>query len=263
MCGEIACLTSEHRGSRSSCKYLTQGPSAERPVADPICDAGGGLLEVGPDLAGIAARERDYDLADASSRDGCDSSMGELDNIYDEGGLQEPFAGEVLDGHGTIVLEDEVGPDPDGAAAVVTGMCIGEIALPDDDGALASSEGESAEPLPAASSGSSAVPATLGRNEPWRDLAPPDAFGYVHTISTGRGRMRIQRGKPKGRVSISCFRHTGCRLLLNEARCPPDEALFQWLFEGPDEQVGDSREVKRRLAEAHMKSAKDRWSRPL
>lgn len=60
---------------------------------------------------------------------------------------------------------------------------------------------------------------------------PSSIGGYVY--ADGRSIMRIQRGKPAGRCTVTCYRHPACNFLLNLDKTPPDEELFAWLFAMP------------------------------
>lgn len=59
-------------------------------------------------------------------------------------------------------------------------------------------------------------------------LVGPSSTGYV--TSEGRLCVRIQRGKPKGSVSIRCYRHRNCSLLLTERLALGDDDLLEWAF---------------------------------
>eukprot|EP00959_Pyramimonas_sp_CCMP1952_P454644 9470222-Pyramimonas_sp.AAC.3 len=93
--------------------------------------------------------------------------------------------------------------------------------------------------------------------QPWELLSEMSKEGYV--AYRNRSVIRIQRGRPAKSTTVTCFRHTGCRLCITESRCPSDEELFKWLFEIPEDQAGDDRDTKRARASAHMNSARERW----
>ena len=114
-------------------------------------------------------------------------------------------------------------------------------------GSGASSSGAGAEPPPA-------VP------EPWMELTGPSATGY---FSLGvRSVLRIQRGKPAYSVTVNCYRHVGCRLLIAQSRCPDDEALKRWLFEVHPPAADAPAAEKKHLATDHMNIGKARWFAP-
>ena len=95
--------------------------------------------------------------------------------------------------------------------------------------------------------------------EPWQEVSDPGSSGYCYY--KGRQAIRIQRGKPNANsVSISCYRHTSCTMLLSASRCPPDSTLKQWLFEVEATPAGASDELKAALRRRHMQLGKDRWS---
>eukprot|EP00959_Pyramimonas_sp_CCMP1952_P119989 2508830-Pyramimonas_sp.AAC.1 len=93
--------------------------------------------------------------------------------------------------------------------------------------------------------------------QPWELLSAMSKEGYV--AYRNRSVIRIQRGRPAKSTTVTCFRHTGCRLCITESRCPSDEELCKWLFELPQDQAGYDRGTKRARATAHMNSAKERW----
>lgn len=94
--------------------------------------------------------------------------------------------------------------------------------------------------------------------EPWEELGPVTTLGYVYD-RTPRSVLRIQRGKPKNSVTVNCYVHIGCRMLLTEARCPEDDTLKKWLYEVPAPRQGSSRAEQRLLADQHMSLGKGRW----
>lgn len=74
--------------------------------------------------------------------------------------------------------------------------------------------------------------------------------------------LRIQRGKPANRVTISCYRHPSCNILVNESRAPSDQDVFSWLYEVEPVAQGMSKEERQELARRHKKLARDRWTAP-
>lgn len=145
----------------------------------------------------------------------------------------------------------DVAPDLATAAAVA-------------DGAARVMPQEKGDPQGVSGAGSSAdAPPRVAQppvpvDEPWLALGDVTAMGYVYDQT--RMVMRVQRGKPKNSVTINCYRHSGCRMLLTERRCPDDAALKRWLFEVPRAPPGSSREEERRLASEHMAIGKGRWA---
>lgn len=68
--------------------------------------------------------------------------------------------------------------------------------------------------------------------QPWeRCGVPPPVGGYVY--AAGRSVMRLQRGKPAGRCTITCYLHRSCNLLLNLDRTPLDAERFRKLYALP------------------------------
>lgn len=131
------------------------------------------------------------------------------------------------------------------AAGVAEAMVVAGVADADE---LPAAVGEDA---------AMAVPPPPQAEELWRQLGPTTNMGYVYD-STPRSVLRIQRGKPKNSVTVNCYLHPGCKLLLVEARCPSDEVLKQWLYEVPRAVPGSSE--GRQLAATHMELGKGRWS---
>lgn len=74
--------------------------------------------------------------------------------------------------------------------------------------------------------------------------------------------LRIQRDKPPGRCTATCFRDRKCHFLLNLGRTPPDAELFRWLFEVEAVTADHSQEESNALAAEHTSIAKARWSAP-
>lgn len=98
--------------------------------------------------------------------------------------------------------------------------------------------------------------------EPWQRLtAPSPVGGYVNDGE--RSVLRIQRNKPPGRCTVTCYRHRGCHVLLNLDRTPPDAELYKWLFEVAPATTEHSREEAKALAAEHTSLAKARWSAPV
>lgn len=79
----------------------------------------------------------------------------------------------------------------------------------------------------------------------------------------GRSVLRIQRDKPKGKCTVTCYRHRRCHFLLNLNRTPTDLDLFKWLFELPPTESSATDEEKKALTARHMGNARAKWSAPL
>lgn len=92
----------------------------------------------------------------------------------------------------------------------------------------------------------------------WQQLIGPSASGYVYL--DGRAVMRIQRGKPTGRLTLSCYRHTRCSMLINLDRAPSDETLKQWLFEVEPTPPDSSKEARQTLTKRHLDLARSQWT---
>lgn len=116
----------------------------------------------------------------------------------------------------------------------------------------AASSSSSAPPMPAPMPAQDAAPDPIDR------LSGPSASGYVYDGT--RCVMRIQRGKPARSVTISCYSHARCTMLLTEARCPDDRELFRWLLAVPRAPPGCPTSESRELAAQHMALGKGQWS---
>lgn len=146
---------------------------------------------------------------------------------------------------------DEQPPDEEVVRSVAAGVleALASVEGGGDASASASSNGDAAPPPPQPE---------VAAMEPWLALGETTELGYVYDAQP-RSVMRIQRGKPKRSVTINCYIHTGCRMLLTEDRCPDDSVLKRWLFEVPAPSPGCSRDEARHLAEQHMALGKGRW----
>lgn len=92
---------------------------------------------------------------------------------------------------------------------------------------------------------------------PWEQVGEVTPSGYVYDGL--RSVLRIQRGKPAGSVTVNCYRHPGCRMLLSMARCPDDLTLKQWLFEVDAPLPGATADERKALAKQHMDLGRGRW----
>lgn len=112
----------------------------------------------------------------------------------------------------------------------------------------------------AGSSGDGAAPPPVP--QPWEEMVGPSPLGgYVYY--QGRSVLRIQRDKPKGKCTVTCYRHRRCHFLLNLNRTPTDLDLFKWLFELPPTESSATDEEKKALTARHMGNARAKWSAPL
>lgn len=131
------------------------------------------------------------------------------------------------------------------------GDASADVGVADVEGDAAEEDHDGSE-VPAAS----APPA----QQPWELLLPPSQAGYISDGS--KTVLRIQRDKPPGRCTISCYRHPGCNFLLNMGRTPPNEDLYRWLYEVEAATPDQSTAERKALAKRHSALAKERWSAP-
>ena len=188
-------------------------------------------------------RDREFELFSENE------SADEIANTFDpvSGTPAAPCDG----GDGAADEPDEGGmPDPATAAAVAAG--VSEFLDGLDIGA-GDATGGADDP----SAGGDGVPDPPPR-EPWEELGEPTSLGYIYD-STPRALLRIQRGKPPRNVTINCYRHSGCKMLLSEDRAPDDCTLKRWLFEVPAAAPGSSTMEARSLTEQHMALGYGRW----
>lgn len=215
------------------------GQSAERGALEH--DVAQEELDLENELADImsdgSAEELAECLAPAEADERPETSMGSGDNDL------ELTATAVVDKRVAEALLSELSgiAEPDGAA--------NEIAL----GAAAASSGAASS-----SDVAPADPPAPAEAAPWEELSERSALGYFYF--RGRSVMRVQRGKPARSVTVSCYRHSRCTMLLTESRCPDDEALKKWLFAVDAPAPGASSAEAKALALEHMALGKGQWS---
>lgn len=150
----------------------------------------------------------------------------------------------------------EVEADPHVVAAVAQGMSAiaQEVALEEVEAGSASSSsiGPGASGAQATEPPSEASPAT-----PWLIVSDPSASGYMY--HEGRSVGRVQYGNPKNSVTINCYQHPSCRLLIAESRCPELLTIKKWLFDVEPPQADATTEEKREMAKRHMASGRAAW----
>ena len=114
-----------------------------------------------------------------------------------------------------------------------------------------------------ASSSSVAPPAPVEEEvaaldqQPWERLSDVSPLGYVY--DGGRSIMRVQRGKPAQSVTVNCYNHSQCKMLLTLNRCPDDMTLKRWYFSVPAPPPGASTEASRALGRQHMAEGLRQW----
>lgn len=150
------------------------------------------------------------------------------------------------------------GPRPESVAMLAQeGAGIGEVI---DDGIelAAAPSAEAAGSSAEASADADVVAAHEVPKPPEELMTDPSPMGYVY--EEGRSVMRVQRGKPARSVTITCYRHSKCTMLLTEARCPSDLELNRWSLAVPAAPQGCSVEESRVLAAQHMALGKGQWA---
>lgn len=206
-------------------------------------------------------REEVLDLADFEAESLGSSDVEELEATFADDAA--PNATDTLGEREAGGPADATEPDPGFAStlsALIEEVVDGETegggsACPTTTGAQSSS---SADPLPSAPLAH--VAGEAGEVPPWAMLSAVSATGYVYDGM--RSVLRIQRGKPQGSVTISCYKHAGCRLLVSIARCETDEEIKKWYFEVGPPPEGASSADKKALAKRHMDLGKAKWFAP-
>lgn len=232
------------------------------PVDDPSDGAGdaGEVLDPGNDVRSRAPMG-EMDMADDEGGISDDSIMRELcANFCDsdeDGGVHLGRTGVIGDD-----LPDDV-PIPEVHPAMVLEVVDGlasvavDVGLDEEGAGSASSSGApvasgSADPLPAAAD----LPVA-----PWEGVSDPSQItGYMQL--DGRTIGRVQYGKPKNSVTINCYRHPNCRLLIAESRCPPLPVLKQWLLEVEAAPEGATQAMRSELAKQHAAIGRQKWFAP-
>ena len=180
----------------------------------------------------------------------------ELEAIYTSDLEESPAALERRDREDHAVPADAE-PDGEAVAAILSGV----QAASDDLGL----EAMPATPIGSSSSSSAPVvqaavadppPPLPNPGHPWELLSDMSSSGYMSF--QGRVVMRIQRGKPKHSVTVNCYRHTACKILLSESRCPSDLELKKWLFEVDPAQPGAAADSKS-LGKEHSGIGYQKW----
>lgn len=213
------------------------------------------------DLGDTTAREIDQPAV--GEPDGEDMDLAEmLADIWSES--SDDASGQLTPTAGDDDIDDPVQQALSGSRVnpLVVAELVGRLPEAADAAgasAAASSEAPADEPLLGHSPPD--VEPGAPADEPWSKLIGPSASGYVN--DDRRSVMRIQRGKPLGRCTITCYKHRGCNLLLNLNRCPDDKELFQWLYEVEPVTRETPPAAAKELASRHMALGKQRWSAPL
>lgn len=211
----------------------------------------------------VALPEPIMDLADAELAELDDDDQAELEATY---GHAQPGAGAVAGPRDVLSerVEDPFfgPPDEETIRAVAKGTnqvaeTLGLQGEGAEDGAGEVGIGEVAG-ASSSSSGGDGGTSHSSPPEPWTLMEGPSTSGYVYF--EGRSVMRIQRGAPVGRLTLSCYRHPKCNLLINLNRAPADEVLKQWFFEVDAPPPNATASERKELGQRHLKLARSRWT---
>lgn len=216
--------------------------------------------EEGRHVHGDAAPERptsdlgdEFDLCDLDKEleNLLEEDLAELAATYDiDSGLPGGSASEF----NKVVVEDPVLSEPAGL-----GDAIQEIAELVGLGAEEPEGRAPAEQLPATATSFQEATAATGSevvvSQPVSlmqrlGIAPPSQMGYVYYDN--RSVVRIQRGKPKGSISVKCYNHPGCSWLLSLSAAPSDDEIIGWLFEVPPPPEGTPTAEAKALTKKHL-----------
>ena len=220
----------------------------------------GALPPIAPDAEELAAdppndehAHLDIDAGDgygddAFSQASAESSVEELEKAFDLVRERQPAPAtppiETVEAmySGAVSEEIAVDPRPDEIARLLD-------AAPDDlPGDLRTHGGEEDD----APEHGGAPP------EPWRELGEPSPLGYIYG-GTGRAQMRVQYGKPRGSVCVTCYKHRSCHFLITMARMPALDEVKKWLFEVEASTPATTSEENKRLVAEHKRLASSKW----
>lgn len=226
-------------------------------------------LDVQPPPLAEAAHEQESDGDEDA--DGDFDLEGELDDLVEEdkaeveesvahAQAQAEFlvAGDATEGAELVDVGLARGPEPEGVAEVVQELSqdLADASLVDEVGPLGNGSASSSDAPASAPNAFEAPPSA--QSMPWERLSEVSPLGYVY--DSGRSVMRIQRGKPKNSVTVNCYKHSRCTVLLTEARCPSDMELKKWLFAVEPPAPGCSIAEAKELASRHMSVGKAQWT---
>lgn len=150
------------------------------------------------------------------------------------------------------------GPHPESVATLAKEGASINAVIDDGDELEAAPSAEAASSSASANADVDVVPVEEVPKPPEERMTDPSPMGYVY--EGGRSVMRIQRGKPARSVTITCYRHSRCTMLLTEARCPSDLELKRWSLAVPAAPQGCPVEESRALAAQHMALGKGQWA---
>ena len=246
----------DHEGHRGH-KRARVGPAGGQ-VGDGADGGGGDDLPPLPNRGDGGDWSFEADLADIMQGEMGEMDMADADELAslassDAAELQVSFEDAAhCPGHeGDPSPASPLAPTMEAAPAAVEEI-IREFASSDAvEEALASDTGADQEQAP---------PPALdppAEEQPWQRLGDPSQMGYCYL--DGRSVLRIQRGKPKNSCTVTCYRHSGCHLLLTMARCPSTDTLKQWAFEVPALAADASPAERKAQARKHMDMAMGRW----
>lgn len=225
-----------------------------------VAQLGDGDAEAMPCFAGVLGddeldmAEHDFEDLDEQELIEFEATLGE---DVDPANAPDKVIGDVVDEVPEVLMRPVASEETTRAIADKLSLMVDEVGLGADDGETVAGNASASSDAPAAESVAEDAPPP----QPWEAATGPSTSGYVH--HQGRSVLRIQRGKPKGRVTITCYQHTKCNLLVNIERAPSDDVIKRWAFEVDATPRGASKEEAKALRDSHVKMAKDRWSRPL
>lgn len=247
-------VPSEPRGAPRAPLVDDAAGSAEL-TSDMAVDLGRGIGEESERTQG--ALQEEMDIAEAEDLLSDDSTMSELFATYGAaaeddpsclgrvGGIADDFQDDLPDAEQDGLIATQVAEELSKAAA--------EVGL---EGDLLASSASSTDPPTMVEDGEGQA-APEAATPALAELTDPSSLGYMYL--NGRSIARVQYGKPKKSVTINCYRHPGCRLLLSESRCPDLSELKRWVFAVEAPEPGATQQDKKELAKQHMALGRESW----
>ncbi|CAK0882625.1 unnamed protein product [Prorocentrum cordatum] len=194
--------------------------------------------------------EREMDLADDLESV---TSVEEMEDAFSEmpAQLEAPVMPPPADDYREVKQPE---PDDEGDADFI-GMAAEHVSE-------AAAEPDAAAP-PKLDGGEGETPphddADASESKPWQKFSPKTPQDYYYL--GGRQVCRIQRGKPKNSITITCYFHSGCSLCVTERLGPKtDEEVFRWLYSVPETPAGADAAKRKELSAAHRALGKGQWA---
>ena len=222
------------------CGTLMRSSMEEVDAAVPV--AHDGDVHGGEDIHGMDLVEHECDDMGSDDR-------GEFINSCEGPDLEQPSVDNTVLPPDGVMISEEI---EDGARTIASEVVDG------DEGSThgIQEDGDHPEPDVDVSVEHEDVPPPWAR---FTRICPITGFVYLD----GRVQCRIRHGNPKNKVSVTCYKHTGCKLIINGSRYPGDDVIYSWLFEFPEDVPGMTIAERHAARDRHIEVAKARWSAPI